>query len=262
MIKYYSAWFCPFAHRATLALEYHGVKYEWIEALGWEKRDASGEENFDAGERKDWWYHWKHEDLLKANPDGMVPTLVAEDGRVATESITCLQVIDAIGRSDTRRLVDVEDPWSVARHQNWAAKVNKTCCSEYYSVLVREDGREESFQRLVDGLKEFSDEGLSEGGGPFFGGRSQPGIVDLTLLPYAYRFYVLDHYRGFKIPSIPPYDRWLSSLLEIESLRKTMPDKARYLKHIEKYASGKARSKVANAVRRGVKAHDYEHSKD
>ena len=35
-LTYYSAWFCPFAHRATIALEHHGIDYEWVEALGWE----------------------------------------------------------------------------------------------------------------------------------------------------------------------------------------------------------------------------------
>ena len=32
-LKYYSAWFCPFAHRATIALEHHApaVPYEWEE---------------------------------------------------------------------------------------------------------------------------------------------------------------------------------------------------------------------------------------
>jgi hypothetical protein len=38
--RYLSAWFCPFAHRATIALEHHAgrVEYEWVEALGWEQR--------------------------------------------------------------------------------------------------------------------------------------------------------------------------------------------------------------------------------
>jgi glutathione S-transferase len=33
--RYLSAWFCPYAHRATLALEHHAgrVDYEWVEAL-------------------------------------------------------------------------------------------------------------------------------------------------------------------------------------------------------------------------------------
>eukprot|EP00966_Prymnesium_polylepis_P176251 4079970-Prymnesium_polylepis.1 len=55
-LHYYSAWFCPFAHRATLALEHHrsAVSYEWEEALGWEQRAPTGDENFAATERTDW----------------------------------------------------------------------------------------------------------------------------------------------------------------------------------------------------------------
>jgi hypothetical protein len=35
-LTYFSAWFCPFAHRATLALEHHAgaVPYEWEEVRG------------------------------------------------------------------------------------------------------------------------------------------------------------------------------------------------------------------------------------
>jgi hypothetical protein len=32
-LRYLSAWFCPYAHRATIALEHHAgrVEYEWVE---------------------------------------------------------------------------------------------------------------------------------------------------------------------------------------------------------------------------------------
>ena len=32
-LRYLSAWFCPYAHRATIALEHHAglVDYEWVE---------------------------------------------------------------------------------------------------------------------------------------------------------------------------------------------------------------------------------------
>ncbi len=31
--RYLSAWFCPYAHRATIALEHHAgrIDYEWVE---------------------------------------------------------------------------------------------------------------------------------------------------------------------------------------------------------------------------------------
>ena len=40
------------------------------------------------------------------------------------------------------------------------------------------------------------------------------------------------------------------------------PGKERYLQHVKKYAEGRARSKVGNAVRRGVAAHDYSDTLD
>ena len=43
---------------------------------------------------------------------------------------------------------------------------------------------------------------------------------------------------------------------------RTLPDKKRYLTHVKKYAEGKARSKVGNAVRRGASAHEYDDKLD
>jgi hypothetical protein len=78
--RYLSAWFCPFAHRATIALEHHKnrVSYEWVEALGWEKRP-----NHDGvtGTDHEWWYHWKSEELIKFNPSALVPTLIDHNNR-------------------------------------------------------------------------------------------------------------------------------------------------------------------------------------
>jgi glutathione S-transferase len=50
--------------------------------------------------------------------------------------------------------------------------------------------------------------------------------------------------------------------MNLESVKKTLPGKERYLEHIKKYADGSARSKVANAVRRGVTAHEIDDEKD
>jgi glutathione S-transferase len=50
--------------------------------------------------------------------------------------------------------------------------------------------------------------------------------------------------------------------MNLESVQRTLPDKDRYLEHIKKYADGSARSKVANAVRRGVAAHEFDDDKD
>ena len=171
-LTYYSAWFCPFAHRATLALEHHAdvVPYAWEEALGWEQRPPTGDEDLDADDREDFWYHYKSPGLLEANPLGMVPTLVDEDGRVVTESAVCVQFVDAVrGCDELARvpggaappLVDA-DPFVAARGADPLRrdKVNRTVCSGYYRVLVRNGGREKGggFAQILDGLNAFFDD--------------------------------------------------------------------------------------------------------
>ena len=202
-LKYFSAWFCPFAHRTTLALEHHreAVDFEWEEALGWEKGKApTGEEDFAAQERADWWYHWKSPALLAANPLGMVPTILDEKtGRAVTESIVCIQFVDelALSRGSSAPSLLPEDPFDRARARVAADAVNKTVTSGYYQALVRTDEAERraGFDKILSGLLAFT----SESRGAFWGGSSL-GLVDCVLLPYAYRLYALEHYRGFEVP--------------------------------------------------------------
>jgi glutathione S-transferase len=136
-------------------------------------------------------------------------------------------------------------------------------------VLVRkeEPERREHFDKLVVGLKQFSEE-LRKTDGPLFLSGSQLSIVDLTLFPWAYRYYVLEHYRGpsYRIPTeapeLQPYWAWYRHMLSLPPVQRTLPDPDRYLDHILKYADGSARSKVANAVRRGAAAHELDDAKD
>lgn len=133
-------------------------------------------------------------------------------------------------------------------------------------VLVRKEDseRREHFDKLVAGLCNFSRE-LEKTSGPLFLSNAQLSNVDLALIPWAFRYYVLEHYRGFVIPKTPEldaYHRWYDYVMELDSVKRTLPDKERYLEHIFKYADGSARSKVANAVRRGVAAHDIDDDKD
>lgn len=58
------------------------------------------------------------------------------------------------------------------------------------------------------------------------------------------------------------YREWYDWVFSLDSVKRTLPDKDRYLEHIGKYADSSARSKVANAVRRGVAAHEIDDDKD
>ena len=75
---------------------------------------------------------------------------------------------------------------------------------------------------------------------------------------------MFEHYRGpdYAIPRDDPalgaYHRWYDHVFSLPSVLDTCPDRDRYLEHIGKYADSSARSKVANAVRRGAAAHEID----
>lgn len=62
--------------------------------------------------------------------------------------------------------------------------------------------------------------------------------------------------------SLAAYTEWHDHVMRLPAVVRTLPDKARYLEHIAKYATSSARSKVANAVRRGVAAHELDDELD
>ena len=277
-LTYYSAWFCPFAHRATLALSRHlsFVQYEWIESLGWEKRAKTKEEIRTKHEN---WYHYKSPDLLRANPLGMVPTIKDEKGNVITESIVCIQYIDEIVNGGNEPIL-ASTPHERAHERVMADFVAKTVCSKYYSVLVRQDEEEqmEAFREIEKAIEKFAthlvddiDNGDADDDkkGPFFNGRLTPGLVDLTLFPWAWRLPVFETHRDqrFKIdpsksPGFMKYTRWLRAMCSRDDVLRTLPNWEEYLQHITRYADGSARSKVANAVRDGRGAHEYDDERD
>ena len=91
-----------------------------------------------------------------------------------------------------------------------------------------------------------------------------PSVSTLSPRP---RYYIFEHYRGYVIPmdddpELHAYREWHDWAFALDSVGRTLPDKGRYLEHIGKYADSSARSKVANAVRRGVAAHEIEDDKD
>ena len=297
--RYLSAWFCPYAHRATLALEYHQahIDYEWVEALGWYQKESTNADNQnDDTDNKEWYYHWKADELKRVNPSALVPTLIpinfvlndqqeqeemVDESKAVYESLVTIDYIDLVANnyrtsSEDRlspavetRLVPYDDPYEYARCRVWVEKVNRECCSPYYDVLVRQDPveRQMYFQNLLKGISSFTQE-LQKTTGPTFLSQGRVCNVDLALLPWAYRYYVLQHYCGadFVIPtndpSYEPYHTWYQHMMSLDYVQRTCPDSDRYLYHIQKYANGTARSKVANAVRRGVAAHELDDEQD
>ena len=197
----------------------------------------------------------------------MIPTLQEVGGqrRVVRESLVCIEFVDEIAREANSRahpLLPPDDAFERARLRVAADRINKSVTSNYYAALVREDPdeRSEAFKRILRGLEEFT----IESRGDFFSSSKGLSLADCVLLPYAHRLYALEHYRGsaFRVPNetgwSERYWSWLKRCEALPQVRKTLPDRDRYISHVEKYAKGRARSKVGNAVRRGKSAHDYD----
>ena len=101
----------------------------------------------------------------------MVPTF--EDpttGRTVTESLTCVEFVDAQARragSPAHPLVS-PDPFEAARQRLAAVAANKEVTSNYYTCLVRQDRAEQeaAFAGLLRGLRNF----VEQCSGDFFSG--------------------------------------------------------------------------------------------
>ena len=201
----------------------------------------------------------------------MVPTLVDARGCVVTESLVSIQYIDELAREQARRGGRASTarpplmpgaPAEDAQTRVMLDWVHKKLCAPYYTMLVRTDEgeRRRAFEALLRDIATFA----ASRRGRFHGGDAI-GAVDLAFLPWACRFYVLEHYRKFVIPdegALAGFHEWLRACLGLAYVRETLPDRDRYLEHIGRYADASARSKVANAVRSGRTADQYDDERD
>jgi glutathione S-transferase len=114
---------------------------EWVEALGWYQQE---DKNNVTGTGKEWFYHWKADELVRVNPSALVPTLmpiivkddnndnvvVVQEDKAVFESLVTIDYIDAVsGATGKDCLNPLHDPFWAAQCRIWADKVNRDCCS-------------------------------------------------------------------------------------------------------------------------------------
>ena len=248
-IRFYSAWFCPYAQRAWMVLNNLGIPYNLIESL--EYVDAK------QGYKKD-------KRLLEINPKGLVPTLEVFEAevsdrnqkvdvnltppRVVKESIDVIKFLyEYVGKpvSDSQ----VSD----------ANIADKTVCSPFYRCLMKQAKEEQlkGWNDLLSGLQRFV-EGIEDG--KFYKSNSV-NIVDFTVYPWGFRLYVLEQFCGFKLDSnlqwVQKFVDWKYRMEnEVQGVKETLTDSEKLLKSYERYSDGTANTLVGNAVNKGKEAHD------
>lgn len=263
LLRLYSSWFCPYAQRAWIALEYLGIPYEYVESLVVKENQDEGDHGYD-----------KHPRLLEINPKGLVPTLeLLSSGKVVTDSLDCVVFLDDLAVSSNengeteehrcrrrRRRRLVLDPSLAAE----AREFDRALCSPFYRILMRheDDERERAFCEFSDGVARFVD-GVGEGGG-FHRSSSSLTIVDVAVIPWLLRLCVLRRYR----PSLDlrialgrdRFDRlnaYVDRARRSPAVERTLCESEEELINVyRRYADGTARSRVGQAVRDGKEAHD------
>ena len=114
---------------------------EWVEALGWYQQE---DKNNVTGTGKEWFYHWKADELKRVNPSALVPTImpvitnnegkeVVQEDKAVFESLVTIDYIDAMsGATGKDRLNPLDgDPYLAAQCRIWMDRVNRDCCSPY-----------------------------------------------------------------------------------------------------------------------------------
>lgn len=234
-VKFLTSWFCPYAQRAWIALEEKGLKkgvdYEGIEAL---KMDDAGN-------------YTKDPLLLKVNPKAVVPVILdqregrdakgfvnsTEYGIIVTESLVCVQYIDANFESDVKLMPSSPD--QRAKCQEWIDFIDANVCSAFFRLMMTKDST--SLQALRDSMTAALQKFSSNIKGPYFMGE-QFTAVDIAILPWIHRLFLLEHYKDYSVPTGAEFDNlrsWKEKVMSRPAVAATLADKDTLIDQMDRF---------------------------
>ncbi|DBB03428.1 hypothetical protein WJX82_004221 [Trebouxia sp. C0006] len=241
-----SAWFCPFAQRTWIALNEKGVKYTLHEVAI--KNPKTGLWN-QLDEKPEW--------FLKLNPLGKVPTLAYKEGATTHsvyESNICNEFLEDY--HPDHPLFSTQ-PVHKARERTIIDHFNSKFVPLFYRVLVRQDkGQQQEVAKEIQDQLHWLEQHV-DSKGPYFMGQ-EFSMVDVALLPWFIRIFILEHYRGFGLPkNCQKLAAWSARAIKRQSVQGTFTgaegSKASYenqlLEHYSRYADASANSTSAHDFR-------------
>lgn len=209
-IELLSAWFCPYAQRAWIAME----------------EKCPGEFSLTESMKiVPPTFFEKTKLLMEKNPKAQVPVIIDKRGdteEVVYESLVCVEFVDeAMG--DGKPMLLPGPPSQRAHARIWANKLDNVICTQFYHLIMNQDKvlQRAAAENILSGLREFS----KHCKGPFFYGE-ELSIVDIVIAPWVVgvRMDVLKHYRAFEIPRTAEYDKyweWAGAIRERPSFIAT-----------------------------------------
>ena len=208
-MKLYNARVCPFAQRARLALREKGQPYENIE--------------IDLAEMPEWY--------KRKSPNGKVPLLELDDGRLVWESAVVAEFVDEACPGP--HLMPT-DPVQRAYVRIWQSRLGDTLIPRFYGLLR---GKEDA-EPMKAVLTEL--EGHDWQGGPFWLG-AQLSLADVLIFPWFERWPVLEHYRQLTWDRgrHPHLSAWRDEMLKRPSVTDDACTPAFFIEMYSEYAAGK-----------------------
>ncbi len=234
-LQFYSAWYCPFAQRAWMALLHKGLDFEYIEV--------------DPYRESTWW-------LRISRNRAKVPVIISPAGNVngritVIDSTRILEYLEDL--APDRNALYPGDANARAELRFWVDHINEKIVPYLYRFLeAHEPGeyRDDSRAALLKGLAELADAMSRDG--PYFSGAALTA-VDILLVPFAYRIdALLGHYRDFALATSgetwPRYQRWYENMRNTPLFQRTLTDpdhyRQRLIEHYLTYNQGKGQQDV------------------
>ena len=184
----------------------------------------------------------KSPEFFAINPRGLIPVIVHKE-KCIYESPVCIEYIDE-AFSGSKTLMP-KDPYKRAYARMWNDFITKRIIALLYRLLSLpqklEETRAELLQNLADLSQAMSDEG------PYFMGQNF-GMLDIMLVPFTLRFYILKHFTGFEIPETTEYEKlrkWMKVCHTNEAVRATVADAGKLLDYHKQYSGTASEDAVA-----------------
>ena len=224
-VEIYSSTVCPYAHRTRLTLLEKGVDFKLTEI------DLEN----------------KPKEFTRISPYGKVPVIRYGSDRV-WESTIINEYLDEV--FPIPRLMPT-DAGARAIARIWIDFANTKFIPAFYKLLLNQDptSQHEWAQELDNHLL-FMDQGICTSKGEYWLGESV-SLVDLAFYPWFERWAVLEHYRGFSLPSsCQRLQEWYKVMTLRESVQAIAHPADLYIQQYTKYANGTAAGITAQEMRR------------
>ena len=227
--RLFNAWFCPFSQRTWIALLEKGVDFELVDIDPYTKTP----------------------EFLAINPRGLVPTLV-HNGKSIYDSSVVNEYIEEVWPQSPKLMP--ADPYERAQVRIWLDFITRKIIPHFYQTLQAQEKnqQEEAKVLFLDGLRTFTSAMSPDG--PYFLGK-EFSLVDIALIPFAVRFEILAHFRGFCLPADGSMDRlslWMDAWKSRPAVAATIAPWDKMIVVYQTYADNTARSEFAQSIRKGT----------